>query len=372
MQGLRLNLLSEAGSYNTFRGNAGISGGSDIFSFNINYGRISSDGYSSASKKYGNTEKDGFSNSTISAGAGIIVSPILDFDFRYHFTKADADLDRMGGSLGDDPTYTSDIQESGFRGSVNLKLFDDLWEQSAGISYNRNLRKYHYSAIPSFPSSSDSRYDGNKMKIDWQNNFRLPYNILTAGAEYEEEKSSSEYNEYYTFDSSFYSSVFPLASNNIYGIYLQDQFSYKNSLFLTGGIRYDKNKIFGSKVTYKIAPAYLFLSTGTKFKATYGTGFKSPSLFYLFDPMYGNKELNPETSSGWDIGAEQYFPSLKMKLGITYFDMQFDEMFGFDFLTYRTININKASVKGVEFFFSAEPFKVFSLRTSYTLSLIHI
>lgn len=46
--------------------------------------------------------------------------------------------------------------------------------------------------------------------------------------------------------------------------------------------------------------------TNTKFKATIGTGFKAPSLYYLYDPAYGNENLNPEESFGWDFGIEQY------------------------------------------------------------------
>jgi vitamin B12 transporter len=53
-KGLRLNLASEAGSYNTYRGNAALSGGTGLLYFNLNYGRITSDGYSSAGESYGN------------------------------------------------------------------------------------------------------------------------------------------------------------------------------------------------------------------------------------------------------------------------------------------------------------------------------
>ena len=34
---------------------------------------------------------------------------------------------------------------------------------------------------------------------------------------------------------------------------------------------------------------------------SYGSGFKAPSLFYLFDPMFGNPDLQPEKSKGWDM-----------------------------------------------------------------------
>ncbi len=366
-RGLSLNLLSEAGSYNTFRGNAGVSGGGDIFNFNINYGRVSSDGYSSASKRFGNTENDGFSNSTISAGGGIYFSPSFEMNLRYHFTAAEADLDRSGGPSGDDPTYLSEVEESGFRGSAKLSLFDNKWEQTAGFSFNRNFRKYRFDETPLHPSSSRSRYDGNKIKVDWMHNLALPYNVLTAGIEFEEEKTVSDYAETGAFP---YSSFLPESRNNTFGIYLQDQFNYGHALFITPGLRYDDNKIFGSKITYSIAPAYFIWSTGTKIRGTYGTGFKSPSLFYLFDPVYGNENLRPEESKGWDAGIEQYLINSNLTAGLTYFKMDFVDMFGFDPQTYKTVNIYKASTEGVEFFFSVRPIGSISLKSNYTFTQV--
>jgi vitamin B12 transporter len=366
-QGLRLNLSSEGGSYNTYRGNAALSGGTGVFSFNVNYGRVTSDGYSSAAEKFGNTEKDGFRNSTISARGGIQITPDIIFDLRYHFTKAGADLDRFAGEGGDDPTYTSDIEESGLRASLDLKTLSFM-EHTIGASYNRNFRKYKFDVTPLHSGASTSRYDGNKVKLDWQNNIYIPYQVLTTGLEFEEEKTSSEYFEDGIWGP--YESIFPQASNSTYAVYLQDQLNIGNSFFFTSGLRYDNNKSFGSKVTYRLAPAYL-LGTGTKIKATYGTGYKSPSLFYLFDPMYGNRELKPEESRGWDAGVEQYFIGLPLSAGITYFNMQFDQMFGFDPLTYRTININKASTEGVEFFINSELIKDLSVKANYTFTQVN-
>ena len=119
------------------------------------------------------------------------------------------------------------------------------------------------------------------------------------------------------------------------------------------GVRLDNNSQFGTAFTYRIAPAYMIWETGTKLKATFGTGFKAPSLFYLYDPLYGNIDLNPEKSLGWDAGVEQFFWSEGFSIGVTYFFNKFDDMFGFDPITFKTININKAETNGVEVFTKA-------------------
>jgi vitamin B12 transporter len=146
---------------------------------------------------------------------------------------------------------------------------------------------------------------------------------------------------------------------------LQDQLTVDQKLFTTIGIRYDYQDQFGSVVTYRIAPAYIFWGTGTKIKATIGTGFKAPSLFYLYDPVYGNSELNPEKSFGWDAGVEQFFWSAKFSIGANYFYNKFTDMFGFD-SNFKTININKAVTNGVEVFANADLINGLRIKANYT------
>ncbi len=138
------------------------------------------------------------------------------------------------------------------------------------------------------------------------------------------------------------------------------------SFFGTIGVRLDQNSQFGSAFTYRVAPAYMFWETGTKFKATIGTGFKAPSLFYLYDPLYGNPDLDPEKSLGWDAGIEQYFWGEGLSIGANYFFNKFEDMFGFDPITFKTININKAQTNGVEVFTKASLFDMLEIKANYT------
>jgi len=61
-----------------------------------------------------------------------------------------------------------------------------------------------------------------------------------------------------------------------------------------------------------------FLPTNTKFKASFGQGFKAPSLYQLLDDQYGNKSLNPEESESYEAGFEQELGEY-LTLGSTYF-----------------------------------------------------
>ena len=190
-------------------------------------------------------------------------------------------------------------------------------------------------------------------------------NLLTAGINFELEESSSEYYQFPVIFPSD-SSVTPMKNMKNIGTFVQNQYKIDDYFFGTIGIRYDYYNQFGSAFTYRIAPAYIFWQTGTKVKATIGTGFKAPSLFYLYDPSYGNENLEPEKSLGWDAGIEQYFWKEGISIGATYFQNYFDNMFGFDPVTFKTINVDKAETNGVEIFAKANLFNHLDLKTNYT------
>ena len=353
-------LSTEGGSYNSYKGLLGLNGSYDFLNYSIAFSRTKTDGFSSSSGD-DNLEKDGASSYSISSKLGADITEELDLNLIFRFTKADVDYDQFGGQFGDDPTYVFNLEESVFRTEGKYSAFDGIWEQVLGVSLFRNLRKYSNDAY--VMDASRAFYDGRKIKIDWQNNFYLsPANTLTFGVETEKEEAETEY---YVFSETFpFESILPLSTSGTTGVYLQDQFKL-NNFFASGGIRYDNHQRFGSIVTYRFAPAFIIWETGTKLKATIGNGFKTPSLYYLFDPSFGNPDLDPEKSFGWDAGIEQHFADGKGSVGLTYFKNFFDDLFGFD-ENFKTINIGKAESSGIEFFFSAKPVNEFNLKTNFT------
>ena len=93
-----------------------------------------------------------------------------------------------------------------------------------------------------------------------------------------------------------------------------------NNFFVASNIRYDDNESFGGHYTYRIAPAYIIPDTDTKLKASYGTGFKAPTLNELYQnyPAYGyfaNPHLRPEESSGYDVVFEQPLLNERVRVG---------------------------------------------------------
>jgi vitamin B12 transporter len=361
----KLSLYTEGGSFNTFKILAGFNGSFEKLNYSLTSSRTKSDGFSAASENLGNTEKDGYTFNNFSSLIGYNLGNNTELNFYTRYTNSKSDYDQFGGQFGDDPTYIFDQEEFSIRGESKINLMDKKWNQKLGITFFTNIRKYSFDSTLFNPATSRSNYDGRKYKFDWQNNFSfIDNNLISVGFETEFEEVVSEY----LFFSSFgnFESIFPKNDASTFGVFLQDQVKFSEDFFAAAGVRIDNHNKFGSVFTYRIAPAYIYWETGTKFKATMGTGFKAPSLFYLYDPAFGNSELNPEKSFGWDAGIEQFFWKEGFSFGATYFYNKFTNMFGFDNITFRTININKAETNGVEFFAKVRPSEDFDLKLNYT------
>ncbi len=359
-----LTLSGEGGSFNTFKGALGLTGNFKNLNYNLSFGRTQSDGFSAAGENYGNTENDGYNGNNFSSRIGYDFNKNSGINFFLRYLKAKTDLDQGGGEFKDDPTYKYNLEETGIRAEGFANLFDGLWEMKLGGSYIRNVRKYNYDSTLFNPISSNSFYDGRKYKLDLQNNFNLPANnIITFGVETETDQASTMFYSLSSFGP--YENILPKSEVNTTGVYLQDQFKLANSFFATVGIRYDYHNKFGGAFTYRIAPAYIFWETGTKIKATIATSFKAPSIFYLFDPFFGNENLNPEKSFGWDVGIEQFFMADRFTFGLTYFNNDYKDLIGLN-ENFKSFNIDKVRTDGVEFFISTNPAKKLYLKAAYT------
>ncbi len=362
----RLQLSAEGGPYSTSLLNSTFDGSFNKFNYLLSYTNEHSQGFSSADEKYGNTEKDGTNINNFSSRIGYKALNNLDVNFFFRYNKTENDLDQYGGLNGDDPTYVYDMNEFSGRLEADINIFDGLWHQKIGGSYLKNIRDYSFDSTSAInPFTSTSTYDGRKIKFDWQNDFNISKQyVLTFGIEAEREEVSTEY---YSYSSVYgdYTSIIPKTKVSTVGMYAQYKVQFLQCFFTTIGMRYDRHQKFGGRSTYQIAPAYIFWQTGTKIKATVGTGFKAPSVFYLFDPVYGNENLSPERNFGWDIGFEQYLWSEGVSFGVTYFNNQFSDLIALD-TNFKSVNIDKAETEGVEVYVSAKVIPEITIKSNYT------
>ncbi|GAK84823.1 outer membrane vitamin B12 receptor BtuB [Vibrio ponticus] len=76
-------------------------------------------------------------------------------------------------------------------------------------------------------------------------------------------------------------------------------------LALEASVRHDDNDVYGDYTTWQLGAAYS-LNEVVRFVASSGTAFKTPTYNNLYWPGYGNPELKPEESFGYEGGVEVY------------------------------------------------------------------
>jgi vitamin B12 transporter len=343
---------AEAGSFNTFNETAAVRGGTSNYNYSVGVSRQDSDGISSAAEKNGNPEKDGYRRTDLSSKLGW--TPVDEFEANVlvRWNKADYDYDDFmnGRPVDGDNQGVSDLVS--LYGEGKGKLIDGQWRPRVGGSWVSQSRE-------DTSSVGNSSFESLLQKLEWQNDMYLGNaNIVTAGIEAQQESAES------TYESFGYVDQFNRKTAKHRSAYVQDILS-TGPLTTTVGGRVDSYDSFGTENTWRVAPSYDIAATGTRFKGSYGTGFKAPSLFQLYS-SYGSPELNPETSQGWDAGVEQKIAGDLLVVGATYFENQFDDLIDYDFVTMKYGNINQAETRGVETFVTAQPVKELSVRAAYT------
>jgi vitamin B12 transporter len=362
------HLSTQAGSFGTFLSSAGMSGGTQNIHYSLAASQSSSSGFSAASTSYkGNQEKDGYRNLSFSGRFGFRLQKNLDFDLIFQRMKTKTEIDNFGGENGDDPNNVQDYDSFFLKGQVRLLSLKNRWEQILTASLVDYDRSHENKVDEEHPFDSETGFYKSRMfKMEWQSNIFLhETNTLTFGIGHHQEQAESEY-----LSAIWGSSIFPLQRAQLTGLFLQDQMKIAKRFYATAGIRLDNHSQFGTTATFRFAPAYFIEATQTKFKSTWGTGFKSPSLYQLYAPgtdwgPVGNKELKPERSAGWDFGIEQGILAGKLIFGATYFSNGYKNLITYD-SSQGYINIQRAESKGRELFIQMRPEDNLFLNISYT------
>ena len=366
----RLTLASSADTLGSLDADISLAGTGRKTEYSLALFHERTAGLSAASAAYpGNVEKDGYRNLSLSARYAYAPRPGASLTLTVRAVDARTELDNFGGPGGDDPNSVQDYGSVLVRGQYRSLVRGGRWEQAVSVSWLGARRSNDNPTDEGHPDEWDEGlYESGLFKLDWQNNFFLrPTNTLTAGLELEQEKGRSDYLSESVYGP--YESRFPTARAGVAGIYILDHWETGGRFFVTAGVRADLHSRAGGAVTFRVAPAYLIAATGTRLKATLGTGFKSPSLYQLFAPAtsfgpVGNPLLRPERALGWDAGIEQSLASGRAVLALTWFESTFQDLVDFDYAA-GYVNIGRARTRGLEASAEARPADGLRFAASY-------
>ncbi len=357
---LQFTGLIEGGSFSTFNQAAAISGSADAFHYSVNLTHLHAGATPVTPLELlppGQKRNDDYDdNFGLSTKLGYEVTPNFDFGLVARYTS----IELRTTSDGFDPstfTFVPEAQQTvaktdAYYGrlSAHYLSFEGAFEQTLGFAYTRDRT----STLQ--PQSPEALNSGERKKIDWQGNIKAAAGeSVVLGAEYERDEISEPIS----------------ADTHIASGYAELQSQLGEHWFSALNVRYDDNNRFGSKATYRFAPAYVLSESGTKLKASIGTGFKAPTLSELFQDFppffFANPNLKPETSTGWDAGVEQGFAKDTLRIGATYFYNRISNLITVDPVSFSTYaNVGRATTKGVESFIDYKMGQQFTLRLDYT------
>lgn len=149
--------------------------------------------------------------------------------------------------------------------------------------------------------------------------------------------------------------------------YLQDELKIGDKLILFPAVRIDHHETFGTHTSPKIGATYS-LSNNSRIKANWGKGFRAPTLYELYSRMaksgmmpftvhmLGNKDLDPEKSTNFDISFEAEKKKTNFKVSYYHNDienmidsMDYDGPLKTDSsLWYQYINRGEVEISGAE------------------------
>ncbi len=304
-------------------------------------------------------ENDQFENTRASGHAKWDVTENSNLDVAFHYYNNLAGIE--DGAFNVDPNHSLKSREQVLGVTYTHQTFD-AWENSFKYSFfhdaffDFNPRDPGSTGPDPESTSTPFKIDTDRHGFEYLTHFYLAdFDVLTAGYEFEHTET----------DIKRPSGGFDGLTRG-HGWFAQNELTLWEDWVITGGVRIDDNRYFGTEVSPLVSTGYWFEKTQTKFKGSFGKGFKAPTLNELFFPGFGNRNLQAEESWGWDAGFEQFFWDKKGSATVAYFHNSIDNLIQFVGRPTTAQNIAKAKTQGVELETKISPFPNLELRTNYT------
>lgn len=343
-----------------FTGNASLYGSKNRIDYRINAAYLYDENVSSAAYKYGNTENDPDAMGHFSAYIGAAPVDESKTSFYIDYTDRTSDLDNGGGANNDNPDYMQQTK----RVSTVFKtsyLYNDIWEPSLNINYTYQDRIYGSSS--QIKNDENDIFDGHSLNADFQNNiYIIDEFTLTAGINY-------EFNQ-------IYSRTGILENNknkNSYAGYLQamiNLFDSWNTVIAFRGLKVDNTDFIP---LYRISSVYDITPVDLQIKAAAGNGAMSPSLYQLYDPVFGNSSLKLQESFAYEAGFTHGLLDKMIVYGLSWFDNYYNNMIAYGSYIDENNSIKtgfyneaKTHTRGIEAEFKINPVKYIDFGAAYT------
>ena len=346
---LTSRVRGEYGYSDTARAYADLSDTVGAVSYLIGGGHERSDGISAAAN---GDERDGFKASAANAKVGIRLSDNVTVDLRSNYLETRFSFDGFPAPryvLADTGEYSKTDSLSGYAG-INTSFFDGKFKNRASHSRVK-LNRYNYETN----NTENFRSAGINERFEYQGTVDLGSNKAIFGYEHEANDFETKYN-YSGFRGG------NQATANIDSIYAQIATKPLSNLSVNAGARRDWHSGYGNETTFGADAVYAL--GDTTLRASYGEGFKAPTLYQLYGD-YGNDDLLAETAKGFDVGVTHKFNE-QFDVTANYFKRNTNNQIDFDLGTYTYSNLRTTSAQGAEVIATIVPLTNLAVSANYT------
>lgn len=274
---------------------ANVNGTIDRFTYQMDFSHRYSNGLSAISAPEGepNFEPDTFNRYNVKADLGYHVSENIKIRRFIAIDNFTSEFDDFSYVDANNRTQSEQLRTGGH--------FE--WNYKKGrIVVNDNHSWLEREIVSRFPAM----YDAQSSSYDAFGSYRIYKNVnLIAGVN----GNISRFNSFTIpfGETEFVQDVDEETANfNTIDPYVNATFTSQFGLNLNAGLRWNNHSNYGNQVVYNVNPSFGFDlgKTNLKVLASYSTAFITPSLFQLYDPLYGNTDLEPEENTTLEAGLE--------------------------------------------------------------------
>lgn len=348
---------SEVGNYDTLRHRLGFGGSYKLFDYALSGSWLESNGQ---------FRNDGSEQRAVTGRFGVALpaNGRLSLSARYNRTATDLPIDT---TIRTSPFF---ILDPDARQQTETTILSLQWNQKPVPWYELNVRLGQFFRHLGFQDlftpgdvaagnfdafDSRSHINDKRREVELINSFHAgKWNTLSVGLEHRREVGQELLTGVLEADDRVASEK----KIDVGSIFVQDELRLFDRIFLSGGRRDEDNNAFGTATTHRAGAVVLVRETGTKFRGTWGEGFRAPTIDDLFFPGFANPNLKPERSESWDAGVEQKLWKNRIRLGATYFENKFKNLIQFQPTSAGCppgdqfgcpVNVGRAWTEGVEF-----------------------
>lgn len=330
------------GSFGTHNIDLGYGNVSEDGYYSLVLGSQKTDGYSATNENnfFGfNPDDDGYENLSINLKAG------MSFDngqvgFNYLESKGDVDFDSFF-NVGN-----SDTKERVVRITWTGIILND-WQSEVALGNNKNSLS---------TKAFSNGFKSERISFDVLANKAFDNQHLGLGITYRKEDAD--------FNNVLINQLNYSNSRNNTAVFANWRGDFKQHVF-SASARYDHNSVYGNDTSADLDWAYKF-NENIRFNISAGSAFKAPNLNELFAPQFqaivfspeleefinffsfeGNPDLKPEESINYEVGLKTQI-SETQRLSLNAFYYKIDNLVDFQGTTFKPVNVNKATIKGLE------------------------